>query len=270
MKSAEASLRHPWQPLTPPGVAAFATAPLRRLLAVEGVFALLAAVAMGTFLASAWFPTIRKAVGHLPPQGEIRGARLAWGGKSPALLANSEWLAITVDLKHEGAYRVPADLQIEFAEDSVRFLSLAGFVDVPYPKGWVIAFNESELGPWWRAREPFLVAGAALGGAMGLMILWALLAALYAIPAGLACRFVGHALPFGSVWKLCSAAQMPGCLLMCIALFLYSLRAIDLVQWLFAAGAHFAVAWIYVFLGLFFLPSGESRNGPKKNPFRKP
>lgn len=269
MKLADAGSQQAWQPLTPPGVAAFAAASLGRLALVLIVFAALAGLSVTTFLKSAWFPTIREATRTLPEVGYIRGGRLAWTGDSPALLASSSWLAVTVDLHHQQAYRLPCDLQVEFSANSVRFLSLAGYTDIPYPKGWIIVFNEPELGAWWNAWEPFLAVGAGALTACGLLLSWTVLAALYAIPAGAVCRFVEHGISCGSVWKLCCAAQMPGCLLMFFALLLYSLRAIDLVQWMFVAGAHLVLSWLYIFLATLFLPGKGSPRLRKPNPFRK-
>lgn len=268
MKLANAGSRQAWQPLTPPGVAAFATASLGRLTLVLIIFAALAGLSTTTFLKSAWFPTISEATRNLPEVGNIRGGRLAWTGDSPALLANSSWLAVSVDLHRHQTYRPLCDLQVEFSDDSIRFLSLAGYMDTTYPKGWIIVFNQSELGAWWNAWEPFLAVGVGILTACGLLISWAVLAALYAIPAGAVCRFVDHGISFGAVWKVCCVAQMPGCLLMSFALLLYSLRTIDLVQWMFVGGAHLVLSWIYIFLATFFLQGTRARTRRKPNPFQ--
>lgn len=267
MKLVQAGSPQAWQPLTPPGVAAFATASWKRLTIVLLIFASSAGISTTTFLSSAWFPIISQATQSLPEAGYIRGGHLAWTGASPTLLANNPWLAITVDLQHDRVCRPTCDLQVEFASDSVRFLSLAGSMDVPYPRGWIIVFNEPELSAWWNAWKPFLAAGAGVATSVGLLALWAALATLYAIPARAVCSFVEHDLPYRAVWKVCLAAQMPGCLLMTFALLLYSLRAIDLVQWLFMAGAHLLLSWLYLFLSTFFLPVRDRSPRRKPNPF---
>jgi hypothetical protein len=268
MKRAEAGATQAWQPLTPPGVAAFANASPGRLTRVLVVFAALAGIAVTTFLKIAWFPTIAEATRNLPEVGHIRGGQLAWASTSPALLAESHWLALRVDLHHQQNFRLPSHLQVEFSHDSIRFLSWAGHVDVPYPRGWIIVFNEPELGAWWDAWEPFLAAGAGLLTAMGLTTLWVVLASIYAIAATPVCRFVERGIPYGAVWKICCAAQMPGCLLMSFTLLLYSVRAIDHVQWLFVAAAHLVVGWIYILLTPFFLASQTSQSNHRTNPFR--
>ncbi len=269
MKFAEASSRDAWQPFTPPGVAAFAAAPVGRLLLVQLIFAALAGISLTTFLTSAWFPVVTQATQNLPEHAYIRGAHLVWAGESPVVLANNEWLALTVDLNQSERFRLPSDLQVEFSTESMRFLSLAGFLDVPYPTGWIIAFNRPELGAWWNAWEPFLAAGLGILTGLGLMALWPALATLYAVPAGIVCAFVDHESRFGAVWKMCCAAQLPGSLLMSFALLLYSLRAIDLLQWLFVAAAHLLLAWTYLFLAIFFLPRKPGSTAGKQNPFRR-
>jgi hypothetical protein len=268
MKLAEAGSTQAWQPLTPPGVAAFAIASTGRLALVVLIFAAVAGISVTIFLQSAWFPTIDEATRSLPEVGYIRGGQLAWAGDSPTLLAEDHWLAVTVNLHHQVNFRTSAELQIEFSAESVRFLSYAGYLDIPYPKGWIIVFNQPELGAWWNAWKPFLAAGAGLLTAGGLLIFWALLATLYAIPAGAICRFVEHGIPYSAVWKLCCAAQLPGSLLLSFTLLLYSLRAIELLQWLFVAGAHLVVSWLYILLATFFLPAKSARPKRKPNPFK--
>ena len=70
--------------------------------------ALLAAATVVWFLQGAWFPTVRAAIRHLPPQGEIRNAKLEWRGESPVRLAEGPLLAFAVDLAHGGEARSPA------------------------------------------------------------------------------------------------------------------------------------------------------------------
>ena len=267
MKLAEGSSHEAWQPFTPRGVAAFANAAFRRVLLVQLIFAALAGIAVTTFLASAWFPTVSDAIQKLPDQGYIRGGQLVYTAESPRLLASSSWLSITVDLPQGQTYRTGSDVQAEFSSKSVRFISLAGYWDTPYPSGWIIAFNQPELGSWWNAWEPFLAAGAGLIFAVGLMGLWAFLALIYGIPAGVICRFVEHDIHWRAVWKLCCAGQLPGSLLMSFTLLLYSLRAIDLVQWLFVFVAHVVVGWVYIFLSTFFIPRTDRKRSRKPNPF---
>jgi hypothetical protein len=76
-------------------------------------------------------------------------------------------------------------------------------------------------------------------------------------------------MPFGAVWKMCCAAQLPGTLLVSFTLLLYSLHAVDLVQWLFVAGSHLLIGWAYIFLATFFIPRKALKRGRKPNPFKR-
>src|SRR5688572_4766444 len=104
-----------WQPLTPRGVAAFAHAPLRRLLLVQFLVALLVAGVVAWFFADRYFPLVSKAIAQLPAASEVRGGQLNWQGASPLLLAENRFLALSVDLEQSGKARSVAHVQIEFS-----------------------------------------------------------------------------------------------------------------------------------------------------------
>ena len=270
MKPVETDATEPWQPLTPRGVARFAAATWRRTAAVLLIFATLAGISIAVFFSLAWFPAIREATASLPNEGYIRGGQLAWTGEPATVLAENGWLAVTVDLHRQQVHRLLSenDLQVEFSTDSIRFLALLGYVDVPYPDGWIIVFNEPELSAWWKAWEPFIAIGIGLVTFCGLLAAWTVLAAAYAIPTLGICRFVNHSLPWSGAMKLCLAAQMPGCLALSFTLLLYSVRAVDLVQLLFVMAAHLAAAWIYIGLAVFFIPAATAKSQKRSNPFQ--
>ena len=165
-----------WQPLTPRGVAAFAHASLGRVFLAQFIVALLVAVTVLWFLREGWLPAIREAIRHLPAQGEIRAGVLDWRGDSPQRLAENRFVALAVDLNHEGVARSPAHIQIEFGRRYVRIISLLGFVELAYPKEWVIAFNQADLSESAAQQSTFLsmlLAGIAavslIVGGIGIM-----------------------------------------------------------------------------------------------------
>ena len=174
------------EPLTPRGVAAFARASLGRLLLVQFIAALLAAAAVDWFVYDGWFPTVRAAIGQLPDEGKISAGKLDWHGDSPRLLAEGTFLAFSVDLNHAGDIRLPAHVQIEFGRDDFYVYSLLGHVAGRYPDGWIVAFNRKDLGPWWGAWEPALLAITTAAVVAGLMLMWAVLATLYFLPGWVA------------------------------------------------------------------------------------
>ena len=207
-----------WEPLTPPGVAAFAGAPWGRLGFVQLIVALLAATTVVWFLKTAWFPVLTRAVRELPVQGEIRDGKLSVPGDAPQLLAESRFLAFVVDLQHEGQVRSPAHVQAEFGRQDIYFFSLLGYQQLSYPPGQSFVFNRLELEPKWGAWQPpllWITFGLVVAG---LMLIWTVLATIYCVPVWLAGFFANRHLSFGASWKLAGAALMPGALLLTAAI----------------------------------------------------
>ncbi len=254
-----------WEPITPRGVAAFARASFERLLVVQGVIALIAALSVAWFISDGIEPTISAAIGQLPDAGGIRGGRLDWRGESPVLLAEGNRLAFSVDLEHGGSLRSPADFQFELGNDSVRVFSLFGEGMMEYPGGYQIALNRIDARPVWGAWAPDLIALAAIGTFLGLLLVWAVLATVYFLPVWLICFFSNRDLNFRASWRLAGAALMPGALLLSLSLVLYELGAFDVVQFCFAFGMHLVIGWIYLFLSPLFL--NRVLPAEKANPF---
>lgn len=256
-----------WQPLTPRGVAAFARATWGRLLLVQFIIALLAALTLVWFLRTAWFPTVREAIQQLPDQGEMRSGKLNWHGGSPELLAEGHFLAFVIDTNHSGALRSPAQIQIEFGRDDIFFYSLAGYREWPYPADWNFGFNRAELKPWWGAWEPPIL-WLAFGGMLAWCLLsWVLLATVYFIPAWLGGFFANRDLGMWQTWKLTGAALMPGALLMIAAIFFFGLGVLDLVKLATALCVHVITGWVYTILGTRASPKLAADAGKEKNPF---
>lgn len=259
-----------WQPLTPRGVAAFAGAPLSRLLLVEFIFAMVTAAAVAWFLHTDWFPIISEATRQLPARGEIRGGRLNWTANSPQVLAEGNFLAFTVDLDHGGSVRLPAHLQVEFGREDVRLFSLLGYAACPYPGNWIIVFNRSELEPWWGAWEPaiaWITAGLVVAA---LMAGWTLLASLYCLAVWLTGFFANRNLNLRASWKIAGAALMPGALLMIAGIVFYGAGALDLVKLGVISGAHVVLSWIYVLASPLLAPRLAAVAATRSNPFAIP
>jgi hypothetical protein len=256
-----------WQPLTPRGVAAFAHASVGRVLTVELLVALLAAGVVVWFLHDAWFPTIGQAIRELPSTGEIRAGRLEWPAESPVTLAEGRFLALTVDLNHEGKARSPAHIQVEFGQADYKVFSLLGFIGGAYPQGRVIPFNRVDLVPWWGAWVPALLGIAAMLTVVWLMLTWAVLATVYALPVWLLGFFANRDLSLRGSWCLAGAALMPGALLLSTAIFLYGTSAYGLVELAVAGAAHLVLGWLYLIGGTLRLPPYVEAAKVKENPF---
>jgi hypothetical protein len=256
-----------WQPLTFGGVAAFARAKLGRLLLVQGIFALMTAAVVVWFLANDWFPIIHQAIRQLPAEGQIRSGTLERHGDSPVRLAENHFLAIAIDLPHQGQARSPAQVQAEFGGRNVRFFSLFGYMELQYPKHDVIAFNRTELDPWWGAWAPAILAIVALAVIGGSLTVWAGLAAIYLLPVWLIGFFRDRDLKPGSSWRLAGAALLPGALLMDAAILFYGLGVLDPVQLTAAGLVHLVVGWVYLVGGVWKAPKHVEAMSAATNPF---
>jgi hypothetical protein len=256
-----------WEPLTPRGVAAFAAAPLLRLLLVQLIVALLAAGAVAWFLESSWLPIVRTAIRQLPAEGEIRDEQLDWRGAASVALAGNHFLGIGVDVNHSGQLGREAQLQVEFGRKNVRVFSMLGYQVIDYPPGWRMAFNRTELDPWWGAREPWLVVSVAALTAAGLLVSWFLLATLYCVPVKLITLFENRDLGWGQSWRLAGAALMPGALFLTAGIVACGFNLVDLIQLGGLGVLHVVVGWIYLFISPLFLPRPVEATIPKANPF---
>ncbi len=263
----EENTRFAWEPVTPAGVAAFADASLRRLWLVQLLVAIFCAAAVLWFMYTGWFPVIQSGIRQLPSRGAIRFGRLQWQGENPAKLADNHFLGFTVDLRHEGSVRSPAHLEAQFGEKEVVLWSLFGALDVPYPRGYAIAFNRDELEPWWGAWSPAILAISAGAVVAGLMLSWAMLALLYSIVAWLTAFFANRKLGVVGSYRLCGAALMPGALIMIIAIVVYGLGGLDIVRLLITFAAHLVLGWAYVIASVFWRPKVLDLSVAKGNPF---
>jgi hypothetical protein len=255
-----------WEPLTPRGVAAFAHAKTGRLLLVQSIVALLAAISIVCLLDDGCFPTIRTAIQNLPDAGKISSGKLDWRGDSPQLLAEGKFLAFDVDPNHSGQiHSTTADLQIEFGRETVRVFSLPGYADFFYPTDRSTPFNRTELEPFWDAWSVEILFIAAAATVIGLLSGWWILATIYFLPVWILGFYVNRDLNFRESWKLAGAALMPGALLMAAGILFYGFGALDLVQFGFIFSAHFVLGWIYLFVSLLFvprLPTAPARGNP--------
>lgn len=263
----DASLPTAWEPLTPLGVAAFARAPLRRLLLVQFIVAMLVGGTVAWLLRDAYFPTISAAIAQLPAEGEIRSGKMDWRGESPRLLAEGRFLAVSVDLEHAGEIRLPAHVQLEFGRTNLLIHSLLGYAEMDYPRAWIIAVNRTELSPLWGAWRPWLLVGTVGGVGVYLLASWWVLATIYCGPVWLIGGFLNRELGWRASWRLASAALLPGSFVMLVGISFYDLGAFDLVRLAFVFVAHMAVGWIYLGVSFFFIPRLANLTKPRANPF---
>ena len=259
-----------WQPLTPRGVGAFAQASLGRLLLVELIVALLAAAAVIWFLATAWFPTLRQAIGQLPQQGVIRQQQLISPRSSATPLAAGRLLAFVVNVEGQQPGSLPSDVIVKFHKKDFQICSLFGCLVWAYPKGYTIGFNRPELEPWWGAWEPIILGMAAIAVVVVLLSSWAILATFGFGLVHLMAFFKDRKLSWAGSWRLASAAWLPGTLLLLAAIILYGLEMIDLIRFLLLVVLHFGIGLTYLMISPMMLPRFSGAAALPANPFAVP
>jgi hypothetical protein len=157
-------------------------------------------------------------------------------------------------------------VQVEFGRADCKVFSLFGCMQCAYPPRWAAAFNRAELGPWWGAWAPAILAIVAVLVVGGLMLSWASLATVYFLPAWLAGFFANRDLSLPGSWRLAGAALMPGALLLSAVIVLYGWGALDLVLLAISAVVHLVMGWVYLFVSPLCLPQRQAA-AAKENPF---
>lgn len=260
-----------WQPFTFGGVAAFARAPLRRGWVLLALMALVSGITFMWFLAGTVAPAIDDAIEALPSQGVIRNGRLVWPTPTLTRLVKTPpnpHLTFLVMPQESAIGGEVGDWICVLGPECLRVSSLLGAWEAPYPPDWEIALNRDELNPWWGARKPFILAGAGVAGALGLLVIWNVLGLLYVLPVRFAAFLGDRELRLGGAFKLSLAALMPGALWMCATMVLYRLRWTDLVGVLASLIIHLFVGWVYIGGAVGCLPpASHGELPPEANPF---
>jgi hypothetical protein len=255
-----------WQPFTPRGVAAFASAKAGRLLLAQLAVAIVVAATSVWLVRKTWVPAVTAAINRLPAEGEIADGKLAWPPAEPETLGENRYLAISVDPRHGGAARSPAHISIEFGERDVKVYSLFGYVQAEYPREYRFALNKPEVLPaWgaWRAPLLWILSGSVIAG---LFMLWWLLACVYTLPVLLVAFFANRRLRISEACKLGGASMLAPALFLCICILLYGFSVIDPVQLLAAEALHLVLGLIYVTWAITMLPPA-SVAATVENPF---
>lgn len=271
------------QPITFAGVAAFGYAGFGRLFAFQLGIASVAAAAVVWLFESAWAPVINRTILSLPHEGRIQGQLLIWPDSKPIRITGSPALSICIDPEDVLDPIPSSDLQVEVGHAELRLRSLFGYVSIPYPGGYMIAVNRSELEPWWGAWHPAVSVSLAALVLIGLLGTWLVLGLIYAWPIRLIAFYADRQLTWMGSVKLGAACLFPGAIFLILALIAYGLHQIRLVQLLLAVALHFLVGWAYLLAAPFCLDkegSSPRRARPKKrldtpqpkrkNPFSSP
>lgn len=270
-----ATPRTAWQPFTFGGVAAFAAAPLRRLLLVQLLFAVITSASITWFVSHAYGPVISQTIAQFPETAAIEGGDIT-GINSP-ITVETKFVSVQIDTSDAPAFSELADFQIECRKDGGRVCSLLrsvlGCVEFDYPRDHKISLARSHLEPWWGARQPLIWGLTFVALVVYMIVSWALLAMVWTVIAKLVAWFMDRRLGWFGAWKVCSAALMPGALLLALAARLYHWQAIDLIALAVFYVGHLVIGLVYV-VGAPFKCSKLKLSEVKKpaipkNPFAK-
>src|SRR5437879_1156398 len=103
------------------------------------------------WLATAWVPTVREAIHHLPEQGAIRNGELTSPRTSREPLASGSYLTFVLAADDRADRVASRGLRVEFHKRNLQVCSLFGCAVMDYPKVWRVEFNRRELESWWGA-----------------------------------------------------------------------------------------------------------------------
>ena len=271
-----------WQPLTPGGIARFASVKPGRVLVVQFVFAVMAcAVIMRIFYAT-WIPVMNQAVRELPMQGEIRKGQLMMDNATPRILAENRFFGLAIDPRHVGEARTAAHVHAELGARGLNLYSLSGYVSFPYPSRARLALNHDETIPAWGAWRPATIAAVGGLALLWLFASWLILQAVYTVPVWAMGFLANRGLCLRGAWCVSGAALMPGALFFTLSLIVYGFGWLDLIQLAAAAAIHLVIGWIYLPFAIAktskaqekgeenpFSGAQKSKAPPETNPFKK-
>ena len=277
-KMAEESPRNPGQPFTLGGVARYTQARPATLLGIGFLFALISGISLVSLFTVRWAPVLSEAMARLPENSVIAGGALFWPEPQGRSLAANSFLSVSAgsDAFDEGA---PVDLILLFGPRQVYLRSMLGVVSFRYPSAWTIELNRATLLPLWGAWELPLVPLLALSLAIGLMLMWFILAVPYSLVFRFFAGVLAKSLSFSAAWKAAVAAQFPGAILMSFVLAVYASGQTSLVLVFSAFAAHLALTLLYLVFTPVCLPKSAAnpfvpdepaasrRPRPRKNPF---
>lgn len=260
-----------WQPLTPRGVGAFAGASPSRVFFVELLFALGATGVVLWFLLTRWVPVGEAAMRQLPEEGFIEHRLLTTPRTSPAPLAISPFLGISIDLGRRSNAEAGSDLYLKFLREGVQCCSYFGCLEFSYPSWLSMDFNRKELVSGWGAWKPFVVAATGISILLVLFLTWWLLACVYGPLLWLLARARKKTVTLRGAHRASTAALMPGALLFTAAMLAYGWGLLSLVQLCMCFLLHFVTAWIYLILLPVHLVAAPAKSKPAgaagQNPF---
>ena len=256
------------QPLTPRGVAGFASGTLNRLCGFQVAFAFLSGLVLAWFLGTSILPAVRALIEQLPDEGSLESGTL----RIPSLPADGvvverSWLAVMVDLDQTARSSTGHALELRLTRSGIQLCTGVGCGFIPYGKEWSLSFGRLELRPWWDAWQPVMLAGSGFALIVFLLSVWWILATLYCVVPRVTAFFADRALNLPGAWKLSAAALLPGAVIMVAGILGLGLGWIDPVRWVLVVALHMVIPLAYLVVSPLYLPRREAARAALSNPF---
>lgn len=273
-------------PFTLKGVARFGYADRVFLFSVETVIAFFCALCAVWLFCGSYFPVLTSAVQALPESpAKISDGRLQWDERE-GVLAQSSKLAVVVNADGEGRAGRESDITLELTEHFLKIHSFGYYSEIPYGKN-LFYLNRKQAIPWWQAWMGPVIFWVWFMAMFIQMFSWQLLSFLYMFPLKLINWILKRKNDWPACYSLAGAIQMPGALLLGLALIGYEANLYKLEGLLIAVAIHVATGWFFLVTTPFFLPATEPqkttftnsstshahgqtvppKRGKKKNPF---
>lgn len=264
----------PFLPISPARVARIGHGGGFRFWLAWGVALLTVAAVVLQLAHVGWFPAIETALTRLPSNVGIDQGRLRWPDPDRRVLADNGWLTIVVDPRGRWPGIQAGDLQLDFTADALWATGTAGHLRLPYPTGRSWEFEREVLVSRWAAWRPYLLLGTGLAASLVLAGVQAMVAGFLTPFLWLYARVIRRTGSGPGIWRAAILALLPGAIILAVALFLYSFRAMNLLHALLAG----LIALFWVVPALVFAPwhlPREARVVPPspstdehENPFR--
>jgi hypothetical protein len=207
-------------------------------------------------------------VEKLPATACVTNGQLS--GIDDVQIAESKFLSLAASDDDDAAIDQSADVQIAMRKDNLDVATLVssalGELEFNYDTNSNMDLSRSHLEPLWGAWQPVFLAGAGMGVVLWLFIIWTVLATIYTPAAKLVAWFGDRQLAWPGAWRLCSAALMPGALLLTLGIVLYAHQTVDLIGLSYFYAVHFLVGWVYALVAPLFAPRAGAQQ-PGRNPF---
>ena len=241
-------------PITPAGVASFAATGWSRLLMWQCVAALALGGGVLLILGQHWGPVLDRAIeAHFPPQTGLKDGQLIWPDDEPATSPHNAFLCVVIDPANTEEHAELADVVIELRRTHWVLHSVLGYQAYHYLPGDHQWTREAFI-PWWGSRRPFLTLGAGTGVGLLFVLGTALIGLLLAWPLRLVAFFTDRAGGWTGLWRVCTAALLPGGILLAMGILCYAMRLIPLMALLMLVPLAGIMSLVYLVLAPLTLP----------------